>query len=178
VAAICLQFTPPPTTRPTTRPTIGEPSASQQGDDQAQQIWEAYQTFRNSNAGVEAPIDFFHSPDEFSSFFRETKALDFLKGKRPSLLFSLLGQGDEPSPKEGLNWGLLHEALMLNLELGEASISFLSRDSLAALNSFSDQEISLRSFKNLQKVESLVKYGGVLLNFFKFLLNSYDLQVS
>jgi hypothetical protein len=94
------------------------------------------------------------------------------------VLFSLIGQGDKPSPKEGLNWGLLHEALMLNLELGEASISLLSRDALAALNSFSDQETSLKSFKNLQKVESLVKYGGVLLNFFKFLLHSYDLQVS
>ena len=123
-------------------------------------------------------IELFDSPDEFSAFFKETSYLEFLKGKNITMIYSLLGQGDHPSPKPEINWAFFKVALLFTMELGEAMVPFLPRTTLSALNTFTDASVSLKGMRKLQTHASIVEYSSVLQYFFMFLLNSFDLQVS
>jgi hypothetical protein len=147
-----------------------------QVEDPVQAILGHYQQIKA--ALPQTNIELFDSPDEFSAFFKETKYLDFLKGKNITMIYSLLGQGDHPSPKPEINWAFFKVALLFTMELGEAMVPFLPRTTLTALNTFTDASVSLKGMRKLQNHTSLVKYSSVLQYFFMFLLNSYDLQVS
>jgi hypothetical protein len=161
----------------------GGPTTTDIAPDPAYQVGDPVQAILGHYQQIKAAlpqtnIELFDSPDEFSAFFKETNYLDFLKGKNITMIYSLLGQGDHPSPKPEINWAFFKVALLFTMELGEAMVPFLPRTTLTALNTFTDASVSLKGMRKLQNHTSLVKYSSVLQYFFMFLLNSYDLQVS
>jgi hypothetical protein len=137
------------------------------------------QAYRAHQAALPEPkIELFDSPDEFSTFYKETRFLDFLKGKDSKVLWGLLGGGDVQAPSSNLNLDFLRQASLYTLELGEAMVPYLDRNSLAMLNSFQHGVQTLKIMRKLQNFRSLVHYSLTLHQFFTFLLNSYQLQVS
>jgi hypothetical protein len=159
----------------TTNPALNPNPATDPAPTAAEAILQTYQEIKDALPKAEIPL--YDSPDEWSTFYRSTGFLTFLKGKDPEILQSLLGVGGYPRRQDDLNGGFLKISLLYISELGETQVGGLPEAVRADLRTYSDEKNQMKPLRILQNQRTITNYCVVLEYFFIFLLSTWQLQV-